>query len=200
MTKSAPPKDPALAAILSFIVPGLGHIYCLRVGSFFAWLLLTLLAYVVFWPIGLVLHVFAIVHAYQISGKPLVPIASPTHTITKPASAVAQAEPVKDSKLFIAGLALVGILAAIAIVVLSSRGTPEAPNGIPPLPVHQSYPWLKRCDAGCEQRLGTSRIQFIDGQTCETLVPMYEVSRAENQAAWDAIIQDKTESLGCDGF
>jgi len=200
VTQSPAPKDSALAAILSFIVPGLGQLYCLRVGSFFAWLLTTILAYVVFVPLGLVVHVFAIVHAFQISRKSMVPGPCPAPPTTKPAHPISQTEPVKDSKLFIAFLVLVGILGAIGIVVLPSIGALEKPNGTPALPLRRFYPWLDRCDIACEQRLGAARIQFIDEQTCETLVPMSGVARAENQAAWDAIIQDKAKSLGCDGF
>jgi hypothetical protein len=125
VTQSTAPKDPTLAAILSFIVPGLGQLYCLRVGSFFAWLLTTILAYVVFFPLGLVLHVLAIVHAFQICRQPLVPVPSPTHPITKPAHTISQAEPVKDSKLFIAFLVFVGIVAAIGIVALPYIGASE---------------------------------------------------------------------------
>ena len=200
MTKPAAPRDPALAAILSFIVPGLGQLYCLRVGSFFAWLLPTIVAYVVFLPLGLILHVLAIVHAFQVSGKPLPPIASPTHTITKPASPTLQTKPVEDSKLFIAGLVLVGVLGVIAIVVLPSRDAPDMPSGIPPSPIRRSYPWLNQCGPECEQRLRTSRLAFIDDQTCETLAEMRGVTRTENQAAWNAVILDKATSLECVGF
>lgn len=193
MTQSTATKDPALAAILSFLLPGLGQLYALRVGSFFAWLLGTVLAYVVLWPLGLVLHVVAIIHAFQSVRKPVMPIRTPTRSC-------ARKQPAKDSKLFLAALVLVGILAGILIVAFPSIGGPDTPSGIPAVPMPRTYPWLNRCDAGCEQRLGTSRIQFIDEQTCETLVPMYHVERQENQSAWQAIIQDKAESLGCDGF
>ncbi len=199
MTKPAAPKDPALAAILSFIVPGLGQLYCLRVGSFFAWLLLALLAYVIFWPVGLVLHVLAIVHAFQISRTPMVPGELPMSAVTK-MEPVQDAKPVKDSKLFIAGLVLVGILAAIAIVILPSRDAPDMPSGMLPLPLRRSYAWLDQCGTECEQSLGTSRLAFIDEQTCETLAAMRGVPRTENQAAWDAVILDKARSLECDGF
>lgn len=117
-----------------------------------------------------------------------------------PASAVTKTEPVKDSKLFIAGLVLVGILGAIAIVVLPSRDAPDMPSGVSPLPIRRSYTWLNRCNTECEQRLGTSRLAFIDDQTCETLVEMRGVTRTENQAAWDAVILDKATSLECVGF
>ena len=157
MTQSPAPKDPALAAILSFILPGLGQLYCLRIGAFFAWLLATILAYLVFVPLGLVVHVFAIVHAFQICRKPMVPSPSPTQPIAKPSHSISQAEPVKDSKRFIAFLALVGTLGAIGIVVLPSIGAPETPNGIPTLPIRRSYAWLNRCDIGCEHRLGLYR-------------------------------------------
>jgi hypothetical protein len=145
-------------------VPGLGQLYCLLVGSFFAWLLLTLLAYVIFWPVGLVLHVFAIVHAFQICRTPMVLGELPVSAVTK-TEPVKDAKPVIDSKLFIAGLVLVGILGAIALVVLPSRNAPDMPSGIPPLPIRRSYAWLDQCGTGCEQKLGYVEVMAGAGES-----------------------------------
>lgn len=173
-------------------MPGLGQLYCLRVGSFFAWLLLTVIAYAAFFPVGLVLHVLAIVHAFQLSQNPL---GAPEHRT----SVRTKAERVKTTKIVIGSLVAVGVLVVIAIVTPPSRTSPEGPSGLAPAPV-RSHPWLNRCGTDCEQRLGASRIAFIDEQTCETLPEMYGVKRTENQAAWDAVIFDRAESLQCDGF
>ena len=75
------------------------------------------------------------------------------------------AKPVKDSKLFIAGLVLVGILGAIALVVLPSRNAPDMRSGMSPLPIRRSYAWLDQCGTGCEQKLGYVEVMAGAGES-----------------------------------
>ncbi|WP_146675161.1 hypothetical protein [Pirellula sp. SH-Sr6A] len=64
----APRWNPGVAAILSFIIPGLGEMYKGQVLNGIIWLFLTTIGYVCFIVPGLVLHVCCIVGAA--SGNP----------------------------------------------------------------------------------------------------------------------------------
>ncbi len=56
---------PGIAAILSFMVPGAGQIYGLRIMSGIAWLVAVVICYLLFLPLGLIAHVLCIVAATQ---------------------------------------------------------------------------------------------------------------------------------------
>jgi hypothetical protein len=59
----APPApSPALAAVLSALMPGAGHLYAGRLGAAVMWFVVVSLGYVLFLP-GLILHLFSIASA-----------------------------------------------------------------------------------------------------------------------------------------
>lgn len=66
----APSPSPVLAAILSFLIPGLGQMYRGDVATGFGWLIATLIGYVLLIVPGLVLHIWCIVSAARLS-RPL---------------------------------------------------------------------------------------------------------------------------------
>ena len=55
--------DPGTAAILSFFCPGVGQMYCGRVGAGIGWMFGTLLAYLMFIFPGFVAHIACIINA-----------------------------------------------------------------------------------------------------------------------------------------
>ena len=56
-------RDPAIAAVLSFFIPGSGQMYKGHVGAGFGWLLAVFLGYLALILPGLVLHVACVVNA-----------------------------------------------------------------------------------------------------------------------------------------
>jgi hypothetical protein len=59
------PPSPGVAAVLSVLIPGLGHVYTGRLGAGAVWFLLTGFAY---WAIllpGFLFHAFCVYSAYQ---------------------------------------------------------------------------------------------------------------------------------------
>lgn len=58
-------KSAGLAAVLSFLIPGLGQLYSGRFGAFLAWIILVPLGYLLFILPGIVLHLMAILDAGQ---------------------------------------------------------------------------------------------------------------------------------------
>jgi hypothetical protein len=57
-----PDANPLIAAVLSMVVPGAGHLYAGRVGAAIMWCLVVGMGYALLFP-GLVLHLFSIVSA-----------------------------------------------------------------------------------------------------------------------------------------
>lgn len=57
--------NPGVAAVLSFLWPGAGHLYCGRIGSGLAWMVGTGMGYIMLVIPGLILHVLAIFAAYN---------------------------------------------------------------------------------------------------------------------------------------
>jgi len=57
---AAPAKNAGVAAVLSLLIPGMGQLYCERIGRGLAWLFGTAIGYLLFILPGLVLHVCAI--------------------------------------------------------------------------------------------------------------------------------------------
>jgi TM2 domain-containing membrane protein YozV len=56
--------NPGVAAVLSLLIPGLGQMYAGRIGVGFAFLVFTIGGYFVLVIPGLILHFFAVLHAY----------------------------------------------------------------------------------------------------------------------------------------
>lgn len=52
-----------VAAVLSLILPGAGQLYSSRIGAGFAWMAAVALAYFVFVPIGVAVHIACVFHA-----------------------------------------------------------------------------------------------------------------------------------------
>ena len=65
------PQGPnrGIAALLSLVIPGAGHMYCGRVLSGLVWLVCVAVAYVLFFPLGILLHLGAIAAA-AVSARP----------------------------------------------------------------------------------------------------------------------------------
>ena len=58
-----PRKDPGVAGLLSFFIPGAGQMYKGDVGSGVAWLIAVFVGYLLFIVPGFILHIFCIVNA-----------------------------------------------------------------------------------------------------------------------------------------
>lgn len=56
--------SPGVAAVLSFLIPGLGQMYARSIGVGFAFFIFTILGYVAAIIPGVILHFFAVLHAY----------------------------------------------------------------------------------------------------------------------------------------
>jgi len=63
----SPYRSPGVASILSVPLPGAGHLYCRRPGWAVLWLVGVILAYWVYVPLGLVLHLACIVTAERLA-------------------------------------------------------------------------------------------------------------------------------------
>jgi len=66
-------KSPGVAAVLAFFVPGLGHLYCGRIGSGLAWFILLTGWTVATFPAGSIISVplwiWQIVIAYRLASE-----------------------------------------------------------------------------------------------------------------------------------
>lgn len=58
-------KSPALAAFISFLLPGTGQMYGRKIGQGIIWLIVTILGYCIWVVPGVVLHICCIVNAYK---------------------------------------------------------------------------------------------------------------------------------------
>jgi TM2 domain-containing membrane protein YozV len=56
---------PGLAAVLSFIIPGAGHIYRLEILAGFVWLFATIFGYLLYFVPGFLLHIICIYSSTQ---------------------------------------------------------------------------------------------------------------------------------------
>lgn len=54
---------PGIAAVLSLVIPGAGQLYRMQTISGLVWLLCTVLAYLIFFPFGIVLHLGSVLMA-----------------------------------------------------------------------------------------------------------------------------------------
>jgi len=63
-----PPKNPGVAAVLSFFIPGLGQIYNGQIAIGIITLFMTIVLYFVF-PLGIFLHLFVVYDAYSYALK-----------------------------------------------------------------------------------------------------------------------------------
>lgn len=54
-----------VAAVMSFFIPGLGQIFRGQIMEAVFWFIFCVVGYVVFFPIGIVVHVACIAKAYQ---------------------------------------------------------------------------------------------------------------------------------------
>jgi TM2 domain-containing membrane protein YozV len=57
--------SPGLAAVLSVVIPGLGHIYAGRLGAGFVWFLASAFGYWAILVPGFLIHVASVYFAYQ---------------------------------------------------------------------------------------------------------------------------------------
>ena len=57
--------SPGLAAVLSVLIPGLGHVYSGRLGAGLGWFLATVIGYHVILAPGFLIHVASVWFAYQ---------------------------------------------------------------------------------------------------------------------------------------
>jgi len=60
-------KEPILAAILSLVIPGVGQMYVGNVKKGVIFLILAMVLYFIFWPIGLIFALYAIYDAYKMA-------------------------------------------------------------------------------------------------------------------------------------
>ena len=60
-------KEVVLAAILSFIIPGLGQIYVGNVKKGIIYIILAVVLYIIFWPLGFLFAIYAIYDAYKMA-------------------------------------------------------------------------------------------------------------------------------------
>lgn len=60
---NAPSHSPGLAAVLSFFLPGLGHLYKGSIGAGFMWFLAVVIGYAALILPGIILHICCIVSA-----------------------------------------------------------------------------------------------------------------------------------------
>ena len=58
-------KSPALAAFISFLLPGTGQMYGKKIGKGIIWLIVTILGYWIWVAPGVILHICCIVNAYK---------------------------------------------------------------------------------------------------------------------------------------
>lgn len=84
-TGSAPSRG--IAAVLSLIIPGAGSLYAGRIGGGLAWLFAVVVAYALLGPVGLLLHILAIVSAVDAARS-----ARPQPVLAVDSSAPAHAE------------------------------------------------------------------------------------------------------------
>jgi TM2 domain-containing membrane protein YozV len=74
LPKDTPPptnqKDPGVAAVLSLVIPGAGHVYAGHIAAGLLILVLTVIGYAALIIPGLVMHVIAIVTAYRSAQSP----------------------------------------------------------------------------------------------------------------------------------
>jgi TM2 domain-containing membrane protein YozV len=59
------PPNPGLAAVLSVIVPGLGHVYAGRLGAGLGWFIATMFGYWAILVPGFAIHVASVFFAYE---------------------------------------------------------------------------------------------------------------------------------------
>ena len=103
------PPSPGIAAVLSLVIPGAGHMYVGRVGTGFAILAVAAIAYLVAFPVGLLVAVIAVFAAY-----------SAATSKNAPATNTANTEPVLDGHVTAAAVVVGGIiLVTIAAYALS---------------------------------------------------------------------------------
>ena len=62
---ASPPSHPGVAAVLSFVIPGLGQIYKGKILAGFVWMFAVIAAYLGTVIVGFLLHIACIVHAYS---------------------------------------------------------------------------------------------------------------------------------------
>ena len=62
-------KESGVAAVLSFLIPGMGQIYCGRVGRGLAFLGATVFGYFLVVVPGIAMHIWAIVDAKKLADK-----------------------------------------------------------------------------------------------------------------------------------
>ena len=58
-------KSPALAAFISFLLPGTGQMYGKKIGKGIIWMIVTILGYCIWVVPGVILHICCIVNAYK---------------------------------------------------------------------------------------------------------------------------------------
>lgn len=69
VVQPAPRLSSGIAAVLSLVIPGAGQMYCGHVGGGLGWLIGVVLLYVLFVPLGLVLHLACIVAASSLAAS-----------------------------------------------------------------------------------------------------------------------------------
>ncbi|MEO8483109.1 MAG: hypothetical protein ABI634_12920 [Acidobacteriota bacterium] len=106
--------SPGVAAVLSFLIPGLGQIYRGRLGAGFLWLICTVIGYMLFIVPGIALHIACIVAAASGgNAKPQASVPVPT-TWTPEQEAKIRAD---DKRMMKIGLPIFGLLVMAALVV-----------------------------------------------------------------------------------
>jgi len=60
-----PSPNPGVGAVLSLVIPGAGQMYRGKVGAGLFWLIVIPISYLLFFPVGLILHILCICDAYK---------------------------------------------------------------------------------------------------------------------------------------
>ena len=183
--------SPGVAAVLSFLVPGLGQLYKGQFARGLALLFVTLLGYFALIVPGLIIHVFVIVDAYNSKSAVEERAATATAVAADPRTPeqrrAAQRE--NNRQMVIGGVALVGLMAGLWAMayIKGSDGPRRPPYRLAYTPAPLVDPMLATIadsdDFDWKQQL--QRFTVSSGQDCERVMSAFHQGLRAGESFWN---------------
>jgi TM2 domain-containing membrane protein YozV len=181
--------SPGVAAVLSFLVPGLGQLYKGQIARGLALLIVTLIGYFALIVPGLIIHILVILDAYNSKSADEERAATAAVVAADPRKQRRAAQRENNRQMVIGGVALLGLMAGLWAMayIKGSDGPRRPPYRLSYTPAPLVDPMLATIadsdDFDWKQQL--QRFTVSSGQQCERVMSAFHQGLRAGESFWN---------------